>query len=169
MNFGLCEHSVSQIWAQTCFCLFLLCILHLHTLCHDAFLPSLLKAWANTAATTTAAGAQREIWVASCSWTVEVLEGFGKPRWLQWCVWVPEALSCVLRGDSTLSTSAGRSGATQEHQDRLSRGVNVWATLLTGWQLKAEANAEDFLLPALHLHCWLCKHVRLGIQKHWAV
>lgn len=39
----------------------MLCIQHLHTLCQDAFLLSLMEAWGNTAAATTTVSAQRDL------------------------------------------------------------------------------------------------------------
>lgn len=138
----------------------------------DAFPLSLLKVWGNPAATTTAGGAQREIWVGWCSWAVEVQVEFGKS--LSASPWSPGL--CL--GDVTLSSlqedqvqlrnlrAVSKSWRGTSGQC-LSHGVSVWAThLLTEWQLKAEASAEDSLLPALYWYCSLCKYVRLGVQKH---
>lgn len=103
----------------------------------------------------------RGVWVASCSWTVGIQEGFERSRWLHWQMCVPEALGCVVLGsDSTVSL-------LQEDQVQLKnlRTESKWWSNPPTRRVTAEANAEDFLLPALHVHCWLCNHVRLSVVE----
>lgn len=81
--------------------------------------------------------------------------------------WVPEALGyVVLGGDTTVSVQED-----QVQLKSLRTGSEWWSKCVSNpptHRVTAESRSSKCRrLPVLHLYCWLCEHVRLGVQKYW--